>query len=68
MEIDTLIQNDVEILKKYETGGIIDIGDLPTLNRLENIGFIKKGIILQGKKCITAKTLPIGLKLIEELG
>jgi hypothetical protein len=59
---NVILENNI-ILKKYEDWRDIEDEDLPRINELATIGFMKKGLSLTREK-ITAKTTELGLKFI----
>ncbi|MFA5760353.1 MAG: hypothetical protein WC877_01170 [Dehalococcoidales bacterium] len=57
--------NDEFILIKYKNGRDLDLEDTRLVDELCLVGMMKKGIRLQ-RNVVTAKTLPLGLKLLNE--
>jgi hypothetical protein len=60
------LEADITLLRKYKEGRIVDKTDIDQLNRLANVGLIKKGLIIQSRE-ITARSTEIGLKILSEL-
>jgi len=56
-------ERDLKVLLKYKDGLDLDPIDEPIVRNLCSIGFMKTGISFQRKQ-ITARTVGIGLKLI----
>ena len=61
--IDESIKRDVELMRKYKDGRDLDPEDSDEVRSLALIGFFHIGVSLKRKK-ITAKTLPVGLRLL----
>lgn len=60
------LKRQVVLFKKYRDGNDLDPADSEDVRDLASIGLFHIGVSLKRKK-ITAKTLPIGLKLLSEL-
>jgi len=59
------LKRQIELFKKYKNGDDLDPVDSEDVRILSGIGFFHIGISLKGKK-VTAKTLPLGLKILSE--
>jgi len=64
MPVNQTIRDDIEILRRYETGKDIEESDRQKLDELASIGLIRKGISIKRRQ-VTAKTTPLGLKLLQ---
>ncbi|HNY35795.1 MAG TPA: hypothetical protein PLD14_02630 [Candidatus Pacearchaeota archaeon] len=63
--LDLLIKKDVELMEKYEKGRSLDEQDRKDVERLCRIGWMKMGVILEGK-ITTTKTIELGLKILND--
>jgi hypothetical protein len=62
--MNTVILEDVKTLRSYAKGKVIEEGDSAKINKLTQIGLMKKGIRLSdGEE--TAKTSALGMRLIQ---
>ena len=64
MPVNQTIRDDIEILRRYETGKDIEESDRQKLDELASIGLIRKGISIKRRQ-VTAKATPLGLKLLQ---
>lgn len=64
MPVNQSIREDIEFLKRYEVGKDIEDSDIQKLDELASIGLIRKGISIKRRR-VTAKTTPLGLKLLK---
>ena len=63
----TAMKDDLLLMKKYEVGRDMDPEDEEHIRELCSIGFMKTGVSIKRKR-ITAKTIGVGLKVLEEFG
>ncbi len=64
MPVNQIVREDIEILRRYEAGKDIEDNDIQKLDELASIGLIRKGISIKRRR-VTAKTTPLGLKLLK---
>ncbi len=64
MPVNQSVREDIEFLKRYEVGKDIEDSDIQKLDELASIGLIRKGISIKRRR-VTAKTTPLGLKLLK---
>ena len=64
MPANQTIKEDIEILRRYKVGKDIEDSDIQKLDELASIGLIRKGISIKRRR-VTAKTTPLGLKLLK---
>ena len=64
MPASQTVKEDIEILRHYKVGKDIEDSDIQKLNELASIGLIRKGISIKRRR-VTAKTTPLGLKLLK---
>ena len=64
MPVNQSVREDIEFLKRYEVGKDIEDSDIQKLDELASVGLIRKGISIKRRR-VTAKTTPLGLKLLK---
>ena len=64
MPVHQTVREDIEILRRYEAGKDIEDSDIQKLDELASVGLIRKGISIKRRQ-VTAKTTPLGLKLLK---